>query len=614
LSKQATVLWLAALFFSAASILLTYAMYTQTYYPALRMDEWGALGFYFDKGFWPSVLCQHNSHVVILPNAVMRLVSLMTDADPFIRGMTTLLSASVLGVLVGYVSSRALETGYMGSRLVRLSRFTVALAFILWLVCYRQLFWGMAIYSYFALLFGFAAVVALDAILHRKEKPGALLLLPALLATASTISFSYGVASWGALAVLLFLHKKPWKWIAATPILGLGLFMGLRLSLPHCRPLSILTPDVSIAHPLVMAQSLVSLIGNVWIHSLAPLLAPSSLHAGIMGTLGVGLLCWLTIYAWKARGFRTYKLLVTGCWLAAGMLLLVAVGRNPANFVFADQMIADRFMPLSILFWACLLAASGCRPGASSLRANCAAIHAVAGCYLLVTALLSVSWMSSMRAGDMHFTSAEIKVEAIRAWVSPESSGEGRTTDTLGLLDGGVFRDHVGELRTRKWDFYRAFPSTVFPTRVAAIESATIASHPAAPALTIKKSRKASGGTWTLKGSLRGDLPSGVKHMFIAHGDEIIGYGVPALYPAFENTRRQPWAGWGELPARMAAAVNRLAQLLGEERYWNGISKSNPGPGEWQCEWWSDATLLCRATAKQTRASYRVISRSRPNL
>lgn len=615
LSKQAAVFWLAALLFSAASILLTYAVYTQIYYPALLKDEWGELGFYFDKGFWPSVFCQHNYHVVILPKTFTRLLSLATDADPYIRGLATLLSASLLGIIAGYVSSRATAKGNTSGRLVQASRFAVALAFTLWLVCYQLLFWGMGIYVYFTLLFSFAAVVALDAILQRNDKAGARLLLPAMLATASTISFTYGVAAWGALAVMLFFHRKPWQWVAATLALGLGLFVGLRLSLPHCRPLSFLATDGSIADPIVMVQSLLSLIGSVWAHSLAPLATPSSFHAGIMGALGLGLLCWSTFAAFKTSGFRYYKLLVTGCWLTSGMLLLVAVGRNPASFAFADQMIAVRFMPLSIFFWTCLLAAFSCRPGKSSHAGpTWGAIHAAAGLYLLFTAVLTVSWMSSMRAQDLRFTSAEIQVEAIRTWVSPESSGNMRTTNTLGLLDAALFRDHVGELRARNWDFYRAFPSTVFPARVADVESETLVSPPAAPVLTIDNSKKTPGGTWTLKGSLHGDVPSGVKHMFIARGDEIIGYGVPASYPAFENTRRQPWTGWGELPARLSAAMSRLAQLLGGERYWNGVSKANPGLGEWPCEWRSETTLLCRASAKPTRGGSRAQARSSPDL
>tara|TARA_R110002049_G_scaffold8750_1_gene46673 strand:- start:75 stop:1901 length:1827 start_codon:yes stop_codon:yes gene_type:complete len=599
LSKHATAFWLAALFFSAASVLLTYAVYPQVFYPALLMDEWGELGFYLEKGFWPSVFCQQNNHVVILPKFFTRFLYLATDFDPFIRGLSTLLSASLLAIIAGYVSSRSTGRGETGSRLVRLSRFSVALALTLWLGCYQVLFWGMGTYIYFALLFSFAAVVALDAILHRYEKPGALLLLPALLATAGAISFTYGVAAWGALAVLLFFYRKPWQWIAATLAVGLGLFIAFRLSLPHCRPLSFLATDGSIADPLVMLQGLLSLVGSVWVHSLAPLATPSSFYAGVMGAVGLGILCWLTLPAWKATRFRTFKLLVTGCWLVAGMLLLVALGRNPANFALPDQMIAPRFMPLSIFYWTCLLAACSCRPGRVTPRADAiwGAVYAAVGCYLLVTALLTVNWMSSMRAQDMHFTRAEIEVEAIRYWVSPESSGDLRTTSTLGILDPPRFNDHVGELRARNWDFYRAFPTTQFPLRVTDLPGEAPAPGPSLPALTIDKAKITPSGTWTLNGSLQGDLPPGVRHLFFARGDKLIGYGVPSLYPAFEGKPREPGAAWRELPDRLSAAVSRLEQLLRAEQFWNGVSKVNPGRGEWQCEWRSETTLLCRAAS-----------------
>lgn len=604
MSKQATVCWLGALLLSVASILLTCAVYTQMYYPAMVLDEWGELGFYFDKGFWPSVFCQQNHHVVILPKIVTRLLFLASDADPYIRGLSTLLSASLLGVMVGYASSRASGNGNTPSRIVRVSRFTVALAFTLWLVSYQQLFWGMAHYSYFSLLFGFAAVAALDAILQSGRKTGIWLLLPAVLATASMASFTYGVAAWGALAVMLLLHRKPWQGIAATLILGLGLFVSLRVGMPHCRPLSSIATDGSIVDPLVLIESLLVLHGSVWTQSLAPLMPPSSFHATIVGTLGLGLLCWLTLLAWKTGGYRAFKLLVTGCWMVTGMLLLVALGRNPASFAFPDQMIAPRFMPLSIFFWTCLLAACGFRPGKTSqyMSATWGAVHAVIGCYLLLTAVLTVSWMSSMRSEDMHFTSAEIKVEAIRTWVSPETSGKIRTTNTLGLLDPALFRKHVGELRQRNWDFYQAFPSPVFPVRVAELPDESPASAAASPVLDIEKSQKTPGGSWTLSGSLRGDVPPEAEHLFFARGDTIVGYGVPALYPAFDNKPRRPLAGFRDVPARLSAAVRRLGQLLRSEHYWNGVSNADPGLGEWHCAWRSDTTLLCRAAAELDRA------------
>jgi hypothetical protein len=469
LSRQATAFWLAALVFGAASILLTYALYGRVYNPALIMDEWGGLGFYFGKGFWPSVFCQHNYHVVILPKIVTRVLFLATDADPYIRGLATLLSASLLGVIVGSVSARAAGIKEAGNRLARVSRFTIALALIVWLVSYQQLFWGMAIYSYFSLLFGFAALATLDTILQRREKPGMWLLLPVLFATASMASFTYGVAAWGALAIMLAFHRKPWHWIAALLALGLVLFISLRFGLPHCRPLSSIATDGSIADPWTLLQGLLALHGSVWTHSLAPLMPPSSFHATILGLVGLVVLCRLTLVAWKAREARAYTLLVTGCWLASGMLLLVALGRNPANFMIPNQMIATRFMPLSIFFWACLLAAASCRPGISRAPSNAiwAAVYAVIGCYVLASAVLAVNWMSSMRSGEFHFSSAEVKVEAIRAWVSPESAGSIRTTNTLGLLDPALFRDNVAELRARKWDFFGAFPTTLFPARVA---------------------------------------------------------------------------------------------------------------------------------------------------
>ena len=580
-----------------ASILLTYGVYTQTFYPALMMDEWGTLAFYFDKGFWPSVFCQHNNHVVLLPGAFARLLYLATDADPFIRGLATLLCAGLLGVCVGYLAVQANTTGHNGSHLVRASRFVVAVAFTLWLVCYPQLFWGMATYGYFPLLFGFAAVLTLNALLQKPEKPGAWLLLPVLLATASALSFSYGVASWGALALVMILHRKPWHWIAATLLLGLAVIMSFRLSLPHCRPLDSLAPDISSIGVISLLQGLVSLLGSAWAHSLAPLVPPSPLLASVLGALGLVLLCWLSFKAWKTEGIRPFGMLVTGCWLAAGMLLLVALGRNPESFALANQMIAPRFMHLSIFFWTCLLAAASSQPGAGNSRSVTlwGAVHTVVVCYLLFTALLAANWMSSMRASELHFTSTEIKVEAIRTWIAPPYSGNVRTTNILGVYRTAAFTDNFGKLREKEWDYYRAFPSSEFPDKVVDLpdESATGARY--STALIMDAAKKTKGGTWTLNGSLSDTLPPHIRHLFFARGERIVGYGVPAPYPAFQNKPREPFTGLAELPSRLSAAIDRVLQLLGRERYWIGVSNANASLGEWRCELRSESTLLCRA-------------------
>ena len=227
--KHAVFFWLIALSVSAVSVALTFALYPQVYYPMLTWDEWGGVEFYFDKGFWSSVACLHNYHVVVMPKILTRILFIATDADPFIRGLSTLLSATLLGAIVGYVSSRAVVIDGPGGRLVRYARFWLALAFTLWLVCYQQLYWGMATYSYFSLLFGFAAVASLDIILQNRERPGVWMLLPGLLAAASTLSFSYGVAAWGALAVMLFLRRQAWRDILGTLAVGLGLIAALRL-------------------------------------------------------------------------------------------------------------------------------------------------------------------------------------------------------------------------------------------------------------------------------------------------------------------------------------------------------------------------------------------------
>ena len=232
--------------------------------------------------------------------------------------------------------------------------------------------------------------------------------------------------------------------------------------MPHCRPLSIIAPDGAIADPLVVLQGLSSLVGSVWTHSLASLLPPSEADARIMGSLGLALLGCLSVLAWKASDARVFRLLIVGCLLSAGMLFLVALGRNPEYFALPNQMIARRFMPLSIFFWTCLLAAVSCLPHFTSRRfqAFWGAVYAMVGSYIMVVALLTVSWMSSMRvdAEQFHFTAVEMKLEAIRVWVEPESEGNSRIANTLGLLDPVIFWNNVDELRSRRWGLLQGIP------------------------------------------------------------------------------------------------------------------------------------------------------------
>lgn len=599
LSLPTQTVWLAVCFFGTASIVLTLAVFSRGYYPMLLMDEWGGINFYFDRGFWSSILCQHNRHVVILPKLVTRLVFLATDADPLVRGLVTLLSASVCGLLLSFVAARACRASGEHKRLPQAGLFVVCLALVLWLISYPQLFWGMAIYTYFSLLFGMAALLVLGAINQRYERPGPILLIPLLLAAGSTLSFSYGAAAWGGLALLMLFQQKPWRLAAGTLLMGMALFLALRQFLPHCRPVSHLIGGGLMIEPLPLLHGVLSLHGSVFPQSLAPILAPSSTVAAIMGAAGLIILVLLTPAALRRNGNYYYKVLVACCWMVTGMLFLVSLGRNSATFAFPDQMINPRFLPLSIVFWTGLLAACYCRPGQSwrHRTALWGLILTALSLYLLMTSILAGSELTKLRAAppSMQISFNEFRVEAIRTWAANGSADRKRTAQ-MACLDPDNFLNTIDELRARNWDFYRHFPTTNFPESVAEVVAThpTLLSQTAPIYLTIGDVKQFSGQSWTLNGSLEATLPTSIKHIYLAHGDLITGYAVPAPFPAYVNEVQRPVSSMQEGAAQLTAAATRLQQLFRHNRYWNGVSKEKIDTPALQCKQLSADTLLCR--------------------
>lgn len=599
LPLPAQTMWLAVCILGTMGIVLTCAVFSRGYYPMLLMDEWGGINFYFDRGFWSSILCQHNRHVVILPKLVTRLVFLATDADPLIRGLVTLVSASLFGTLLGFVAARACRESGVENRLPQIGLFIACLALLLWLISYQQLFWGMAIYTYFSLLFGLAALLAFGVINRRHDRPGLLLLIPLLLAAGSTLSFSYGVAAWGGLALLMLFQQKSWRLAAGTLILGMVLFLGLRHFLPHCRPVSHLISGGLMIEPLTLLQGVLSLHGSVWPQSLAPIFAPSSSVAAIMGAAGLFILALLTPAALRKSSNDYYKVLVACCWMITGMLFLVALGRNSATFVFPNQMINPRFLPLSIVFWTALMAACFCRPGQSNPHRTViwGSIFTGLSVFMLMTSVLAGSELTKMRVSptsmDMSFN--EFRLEAIRTWIS-NGSADRRRTGQMACLDPDNFLNNVDELRARNWDFYRHFPSNDFPDTVGEIvaHQPALNSQAAPVNLVIDTTKQFSGESWTLNGSLEATFPSAIKHIYLAQGDLLVGYAVPSPFPAYVNEVQRPLPNMLEGARQLTAAARRLQQLFQSNRHWIGASKHKLDAAALQCELLNTDTLLCR--------------------
>ena len=599
LPLAAQTMWFAVCILGTTGVVLTYAVFSRGYYPTLLMDEWGGINFYFDQGFWSSILCQHNKHVVILPKLVTRLVFLATDADPFIRGLVTLLSASLFGVLLGFVAARACQESGVENRLPQIGLFVASLSLLLWLISYQQLFWGMAIYTYFSLLFGLAALLAFGIIGHRHDRPGRLLPIPLLLAAGSTLSFSYGAAAWGGLALLMFFHQKPWRFSVGTLVLGMAIFFGLRQLLPHCRPVYHLISGELIIEPVALLHGVLSLHGSIWPQSLAPIFAPSSTVAAIMGAAGLVILALLTPAALRKSSNYYYKVLVACCWMVTGMLFLVALGRNSATFSIPNQVIAPRFLPLSIVFWTGLMAASYCHPSQSypHRTAIWGSIFAGLSLYMLMTSVLAGSELTKFRAahGNMYFSFNEFRLEAIRTWVSSDSTDRRRTGLMLSLTQDN-FLNNVDELHARNWDFYRYFPTESFPDTVGKVVSVqpVLNSQAAHVNLVIDGVKKFSGQSWTLNGSLDATFPSAIRHIYLSQGDLIVGYAVPAPFPAYVNEAQRSLPNMQEAAGQLTAAVRRLRQLFHGNRHWIGVSKNKLNAPALQCELLNADTLLCR--------------------
>jgi hypothetical protein len=600
-AKFSSFLWAVSLVTSAAAVLVTYAVFSSAYYPAFMQDEWVGLGHYFNIGFWPSIFCQHNQHIVFVPKLLSRILYITTDANPLLRGLSSLLAATMSGLMLGLIAFGALRGHPWSSRLQQLSLSAVCVATLTWLVSYQQLFWGMATYTYFSIIFGVAALSIFSALDKRKGGGLALVIFPALLATLSTLSFSYGVASWGALAILMLFHRKN-VWASATILaLGLILFFSLRLTVPACDQLQMpVSTDLQFT-PQIILMGLAATHGSIWTQGLAPLISPSITTAAIFGSAGLLILLLLTRSAFNSTNPGNYKLLVALCWFASGMLLLVSIGRSPYFIDYPNQMIAVRFLPLSIFFWACLIATACCRLCAISRHASHLAgiLLACLSTFILLSTILTVPWLSTHRfgSGQYHFSFNELRLETIRTWISNDPIQRTQSALTLSFVNIDSFQDNVDEARSRNWDFFSSFPLENFPSRVSELQrdSGPPVNEAGQWMLQIDRVSKENQPTWTVYGSLPARFPQQVEHIFLAEQDNIIGYAVTSPFQAYTSTPRMALNGIGELPGRIFAGSERLRSLLQAHQSWMGvgISSTRPQPGSLECYQINKTTLVC---------------------
>ena len=128
--------------FSFAALILVVSMMAilagilnvvQFHYPYFHQDEWVSLSFYYQNGFWKSVLCRHNGHPVIIPNLVYRLLYLL-DGTASIRSLATSLTSALGFLLIANLAFRDLIDRAIDSKVFVCSVYALFVSIGLWFI------------------------------------------------------------------------------------------------------------------------------------------------------------------------------------------------------------------------------------------------------------------------------------------------------------------------------------------------------------------------------------------------------------------------------------------------------------------------------------------------
>ena len=321
----------------------------------------------------------------------------------------------VIGVIAGLAAMIALLSALCvviwrqreWTVLVRAAITTLATAALMWMGSARMQFHGNEAFQVYAIMG--CAVLAILAIERLRARARSRYLVFALIAaTVAAMTFASGIAVFGLVVVMLWLRRMPARWLLGSVAASLLLVLAYTVLLPggdSVRGMVSLSPGP-------IAKNTAAWLGSAWVNAWlafadagiagvdadlmarerlgAPLVASARWLSAVFGqpsrvamatVIGLGGLMGLAGLGWRLRRCPEHRSTVeiVGVGLAVfalGVALLVAVGRSQLFALVPDQVLADRYLPWSVLFWLGLAMATAARltavPGGPWLTAAAA--------------------------------------------------------------------------------------------------------------------------------------------------------------------------------------------------------------------------------------------------
>ncbi|HWT16734.1 MAG TPA: hypothetical protein VN581_13225 [Patescibacteria group bacterium] len=342
----------------------------------------------------------------------------------------------VIGIVVGLLAMAAMLAAVLAviwrqreeSVLSRAALTSFATMALMWMGSARMQFHGNEAFQiYLIMLCALLAILAVET-LRASSRPRFLWLALGT-ATLAAMTFASGIAVFGLVVAMLWLRRLRGRWVLASVAATLLLVLAYAVLMPgsdSIRGMVSLAPGPIASHAsawlgaawtnawLVFADAgILGVDGERMLHERlgSPLVLsarwissvfgqPSNVSmATAIGGAGLGVLALLGVRLWRCPADAT-RIEVVGFGLAifaVGVALLVAIGRAQLFAVAPDQVLADRYVPWSALFWLGLAMATAARvvrrPGGTWVTAVAALLLSM---LLYPTHRLGYGWAAAM--------------------------------------------------------------------------------------------------------------------------------------------------------------------------------------------------------------------------
>lgn len=263
---------------------------------------------------------------------------------------------------------------------------------LMWMGSARMQFHGNEAFQiYLIMLCAVLVILAVESLRDRGKPRFLLLALGA--ATVAAMTFASGVAVFGLVVAMLWLRHLPRRWVFWSVAASMLLVLVYTVLMPGGDSFRV---GISLS-PWPIAKNATTWLASAWTNAWltfadagiggvdadhmaqerlgAPLVASARWVSVVFGqppllsmatAIGLGGLCWLAVMAWRLwrNPEDSSRVEVVGVGLAVfvlGVAVLVAIGRTQLFEVAPAQVLADRYVPWSVLFWLGLALATAAR-------------------------------------------------------------------------------------------------------------------------------------------------------------------------------------------------------------------------------------------------------------